>query len=161
MAKKELYRLGDVFKIPLADGVYGVGRILIVQSPCLFVGFYRIVLRKDESLDLAGLKISEYLLRILCGDLGFKKKEWEVIGNIPVEGIIELPFFWGKDAMTKGLYLRKYNPPEEMPLSMTGFEDYPSNEEEIAKEGAEPDGLFGWKAAEIRLKYDLEKAGLL
>lgn len=161
MAKKEQYCLGDIFKLPLGGGVFGIGRILIIQSPSLFVGFYKLALRNGDRLDVETLRDQEYLIKILCGDLGFTKREWESIGNIPLIENICLPLFWGREPLSNGLYLRKYNPPEASPLNMTGFKDRPTTEEEIKREGAQPDGLSGWKAAEAKLKYYLEKAGLL
>lgn len=161
MAKKTLYKSGDVFKLPLSEGLFGVGRILIVQSPSLFVGFYGLAMRNSENIDVETLRDKEYLIKILCGDLGFTKREWEIIGNIPIDENISLPLFWGREALSNELYLRKYNPPETSPLNMIGFKDKPTTEEEIKKVGAQPDGLSGWKAAEIKLKYYLEKAGVI
>jgi len=161
MAKKALYKPGDIFTLPLAENVNGVGRILIVQSPSLFVGFYKRIIRNSESVNVDSLVHEEYLLKILCGDLGFSKKEWKIVGNHPLDGNISLPLFWGREPLSNELYLRKYNPPENQPLNMTGFKDRPTTENEILKEGAQPDGLSGWKAAEIKLKYYLEKARIL
>jgi len=161
MAKKSLYTVGDVFKLPVGENIFGIGRILIVQSPVLFVGFFKRVVKNGEPTSIDNLRGQEYLIRIKCGDPGFKKKEWEIVGNLPLEEKIVVPPFWDRDPLTNELYLRRYSGSETDPLSIVGFKDRPTTEEEIKKEGAQPDGTFGWKAAEIRLKYELEKAGVL
>lgn len=161
MAKKILYKIGDIFKLPVAEGICGIGRILIVQSPVLFVGFYKVVIKNGDSVDVQKLISQEYLIKIKCGDVGFKKKEWEIVGNISLKNREILPLFWDRDALTKELYLRKYNPTEANPLNIVGFKDRPTTEEEIKKEGAQPDGTYGWEAAEIALKMYLEKAGVI
>ena len=47
MSKNINYQLGDIFKIPVAERFYGIGRILIIKSPALLVGFYKKVIRDD------------------------------------------------------------------------------------------------------------------
>jgi hypothetical protein len=161
VAKKPLYQEGDILRLPVVEGYFSVGRILIAESPCLLIGFYRFVMKKGDDLDNSGLRDQEYLVKMLCGDLGLRKKEWEILGNIALEKKETLPLFWGKEPLSKELYLRQYNPTETNRLSMTGFKDRPTTEEEINRLGAQPDGLAGWKAAEMRLKLYLDKAGLL
>jgi hypothetical protein len=47
----------------------------------------------------------------------------------------------------------EYNSTEKDPLGLgTGFVDKPTTEIEINEKKAQPDGLSGWKAAEIKLK---------
>lgn len=161
MSKKSRYKVGDIFTLPIGKDLFGIGRILIVQSPSLFVGFYKRIMREGEAISIDSLIHEEYLLKILCGDLGFIKNEWKIIGNLALSERVPLPLFWGREVITNSLYLRKYNPPEDRPLDMIGFRDRLTTEDEIEKEGAQPDGLSGWKAAEIKLKYYLEKAGIL
>jgi hypothetical protein len=160
MAKKVKYNLGDIFKLPITNDLFGFGRILIIQSPALFVGFYDLV--SPNIIDIDTLKENEPFLKIMCGDLGFKKNEWFIIGNIPLNEKIEVPFFWGKDALTDKLYIRKYKITQENPLGLgLGFEDKPTTEKEIKEKEAQPDGLNGWKAAEIVLKMELERKGII
>jgi hypothetical protein len=105
MSKDEIYKTGDVFKLPLdGKGTYGFGRILIKQSPVLLIGFYSVVSKKP--IDFVTLLNKEYIIKMICGDVGFKKNEWLILGNAPLERNEELPLFWGKDALTDNLYLR-------------------------------------------------------
>lgn len=158
MVKKSIYKLGDIFKIPLGDDVYGIGRILIIQSPAMFVGFYQQMIKTNDEIDINALNNQEYTLSIKCGDVGFKKKEWEVIGNIPLKNKVTLPFFWGDDPLTNQLYLREYITTDDDPLGLgSAFKDRSTTEKEIAEKQAAPDGLSGWKAAEIKLKMHLDK----
>jgi hypothetical protein len=118
MAKRISYQLGDVFKLPVTEGFYGVGRILIIQSPALLVGFYELVVKNGDAIDIGSLRGEEYLMRIKCGDPGLKKKEWEIIGNIPLEKKEPLPLFWDREPFTNQLYLREYNSTEDDPLGI-------------------------------------------
>ncbi|HWV16073.1 MAG TPA: hypothetical protein VN030_11650 [Cellvibrio sp.] len=55
--------------------------------------------------------------------------------------------------MTNELYIREYMTTENDPLGWGGkFNDRPTTLKEIAEKCAEPDGLSGWKAVEIKLK---------
>jgi hypothetical protein len=160
MAKKVKYNLGDIVKLPLKNDTYGFGRILLMKSPAIFVGFYDVI--SNDEIDISMLKNKKYILKIKCGDVGIKRNEWNIIGNIPIEEEFSLPYFWDKNGLTGELYIRRYKTTKDNPLAIgADFEDKPTTDEEIKEKKAQPDGAFGWKAAEAVLKHYLEKAGIL
>ncbi|HWV16074.1 MAG TPA: Imm26 family immunity protein [Cellvibrio sp.] len=95
MKKRSIYKLGDVFKIHLGEDIYGLGRILIVQSPGVLAGFYHQIVKNNDNVDIASLCDRQYLFRIQCGDVGLKQKKLEIVGNVPLENKVDLPLFWG------------------------------------------------------------------
>ena len=160
MVKKVKYNLGDIARIFLKDGIYGYGKILLKKSPAIFIGFYDMVSKVEINVDL--LKNKRFLLKIKCGDIGIKNGEWKIIGNIPIKEEIKLPYFWDKDGFTGKLYIRKYKMTKNNPLAIgADFEEKPTSEKEIREKKAQPDGAFGWKAAEALLKHYLEKEGII
>jgi hypothetical protein len=152
--KKLNYKVGDIVKVPLKEKEhFGYGHILTEESREIFVKFYRIVTEK-ENLEIETFKDLDWILKIYCSDLGITRfKTWKVIGNIPVEKNISLPMFWHKNPLTGKLYLR------EDPFDSTSQKE--TTEEEIKQIRAQPAISAGSEAAEIRLTYELKKAGLL
>lgn len=162
MAKKIACKLGDFFKIPVDDNVFCVGRILIIQSSALLVGFYDVLLNQDQQVDITQLIQKKYLIKLKCSYLGLREKEWSVIGNVPFEKKETLPLFWGTDLLTGSLYLREYVYSDDDPLGLGAkFKEWTATKEEIERLDAQPDGLSGSKAAEMKLKMYLQKTGIM
>ena len=89
-----------------------------------------------------------------------QKNEWEVLGKIPLEEKIPLTFFGGNDAFANELYLKEYVVTQDNPLGLGSvFKKRPATQNEIVKLNASSDGLFGWKAAEIKLSMKLKQNG--
>lgn len=158
MVPKITYNVGDFFKIPVGNDMFGIGRILIAQGNGILAGFYDLLLKSAQDIDIETVAEQKYLLKLKCGNVGLAKKEWVIIGNIPLEREETLPLFWGQDLLTDSLYLREYITNENDLLGDAArFRDRPATEVEIQKFEAQPDGAFGWKAAELKLGAELRK----
>lgn len=160
MRRKAWCKEGDFVSLPIRDGCYGFGRVLMVDAPNILVGFYEMVSDKDTT-DVSALARMQYILTLNTGDLGIKKKEWKVIGNIPLEEKVEIPLFWGTDLLTGQLYLRRYLADgNHSALSLARWDQVPATEAEILAKGAQPDGGHGHKAAATVLRKAIERRGL-
>jgi hypothetical protein len=145
LSRKGKYAIGDIFEIVLEpSGVKGYGRILKIHEPSIFVELYGI----SPQSEFVAEEIGQYkvLLKIWCTDNGFKKKEWKIIANVPVEGEVEMPDFWTKDALTGKLMI------------VRGEERFEATEEQ--KMRAQPYGIFGHEAVRLKLVHELKNAGL-
>ena len=145
MAGKIKYAIGDVFSLILDEkGLKGYGRIIKLDKPSVLIELYKIKPEKEYSLD--ELRDAAALLTIWSVDHGFKKNEWNVIGNIPLDGEIKEPDFWTTNAITKKIML------------IRGEEQIEITKDEI--ENAQPYGIFGQGAVRIKYVSELKKYGL-
>lgn len=151
--RKPDYQPGDLVRIKLeAPGTYGYGRILIADSPSIFIEFFRFV-GQGKTIP-PKFDDSDWLARIWCGDVGITKlKTWKVVGKLPMAQMFSMPLFWTKSPLDGKLYLRKD------PLDSTS--QVLTSQEEIDRIRAQPASLFGYKAAELYLGAQLRKDGLL
>ncbi|WP_349407793.1 Imm26 family immunity protein [Pseudalkalibacillus sp. SCS-8] len=143
--------VGDVFEIPIEINKIGYGRILIIDYPIIFCEFYNIIPSKKYTLN--ELKEKETILSIWCSNHGLRKGEWNVVGNIPIETEVILPYFWKKDAFNPNQILLV---PGE--YFMKEDEDAHSIVTTAEKRGdSQPYGVFGHDAVKIRYSHELEK----
>ncbi len=153
--RKQLnYRVGDIFRLPLkVKGLYGFGRILIENSPFIFVEFYGIASKTNPPLE--SFQQVNRVLQIFTGDMGFvRDKTWKVIGNEPLKSKVTLPPFWKKNNVTGKLYLRTGPIFAQSDLRETTMD-------EIKQLGAQPGGVYGHDAAVKRLVLELENHNIL
>jgi hypothetical protein len=150
MSQRFKNKVGDVFEFTLENSETGYGRILIVDYPILFCEFYKITPSRKYTIE--ELKSMDTILSIWCSNHGLSKGEWNVIGNIPLEGEVELPSFWKKDV---------FNPKKI--LLIPGEYFMKENEEAHAIEATEenkgdsqPYGVFGHDAVKIRYAHELK-----
>lgn len=147
MAKKANYFVGDIFIIELENGLKGFGRILKIDGPSVFIELYKMKpIVKMRSID----EIKKYLpiLSIWSTDLGLRKGIWLILGNNPVNGVVEMPLFYKRDAMNPDKY-----------IIVRGDEAIEVREDQIGD--AQPYGIFGNEAVRIRYTHELKQCGLL
>lgn len=147
MGKKTIYKVGDIFEMELKDGLKGLGRILKIDEPSIFIELYKMQpVSKIESVD----ELEKYspILSIWSTDIGLRKGLWNVLANIPVIGEVIMPDFWKRDALN----------PNKI-IIIKGNETF-----EIAKDqigNAQPYGIFGHEAVRLRYLHELKQYGLL
>lgn len=145
MAKKQKYSEGDIFSIPLDDdNIKGFGRIKKIENGLVFLELYK--LKPASELNLEKLQELEPVLQVWAIDRSLKNGKWNIVGNVPIEGPVEMPDFWTTDAFTGKIMLIK-----------------DGKEFEITKEqigNAQPSGIFGDEAVKIRYIHELKKFGL-
>lgn len=108
MARRVRYKIGDIFLVPLEGNLKGVGRVLKNNEATIFIELYHIKPIKDASeFDFGDALKQKPIMMTWCYDDALRKGEWEIIDNKPVEGEIEMPFFWQQDAGDKKYYIRK------------------------------------------------------
>lgn len=154
MAKKDKYKIGDVFLINLENGLYCVGRILKKDARTVFLEIYKTkpIKGKDE-LDFEKIKALIPWVKTWCYDRGLVNGEWKIIANVPVE-ISEMPFFWTQDGSNRKYYLVKGT--DECTGKFTGIE--------ISKEDTknyEPYGIDSISSLVYRYTNKLREEGLL
>jgi len=94
--KKQTYKDGDFFAIPLPEGKYAFGRLL--DSKEGIYGFFNIISNKIEPINK--LKQTPYMFIIPCADDGITSWRWKIIGNIKLaRGEYVEPKFWVRDAL--------------------------------------------------------------
>lgn len=108
MAKRIRFKIGDLFLVPLEDNLKGVGRVLIIDQATVFIELYCIKPISDicEFNYEEAIKEKPIVMH-WCYDDGLIKGEWQIIDNKPIEGEIEIPYFWTQDAGDKKYYIRK------------------------------------------------------
>ncbi|AEY66724.1 Imm26 family immunity protein [Clostridium sp. BNL1100] len=149
MAKRVKYRIGDVFSIPLDDGVKGYGRIIKVDKPLIFIELYN-EKRLEDLNNVEKLNNCEVILSIWCVDGGIKKGNWVIIGNIPIDSNYKMPNFWTKSDATGNILLYKASDTFD-----TLKDALIINEDEI--QDAQPYGLYGDSAVQIAYSRELAK----
>lgn len=108
MAKRIRFKLGDLFLVPLEDNLKGVGRVLKIDEATIFIELYGIKPIIDICEFNYGKATKEKpIIMTWCYDDALRKGEWEIIDNKPIEGEIEMPYFWQQDAGDKKYYIRK------------------------------------------------------
>lgn len=105
MKKQFKYSLGDVFEISLDDyGKKGYGRILIIEKPSIFIELYKLK-PTTQTLEMKEIKQLEPLFSVWSVDNAIKGGEWNIIGNMQVDGEVKIPDFWTKDVFTDKIVL--------------------------------------------------------
>jgi hypothetical protein len=126
MAKKVKYKVGDVFLIPLENGRYGVGRILINYMAVVFIEMYSITPINDVlEFDFKEALKEKPISKRWCYDTFLKKGIWTIIDNKPVEGDIDIPYFVSRNDENKP-YIKKGT---SEPLQTTGERIYIQEED--------------------------------
>lgn len=136
------YHEGDVFRVPLADGRFAYGRILLIEPPRpIFVELYPLVSDKDPSME--ELARSDWLLKIHCSDDGIATGSWKVVGHLPVRAPIVKPPFWDDNPFDGKFHLR------DDPVDASGQRE--TTLDEIARLRAQPAVLASRQSVEIVL----------
>lgn len=108
MARKVKYKIGDVFLVPLEENFYGVGRVLKNSKATIFVELYRMKpIQNADEYHFGNVSKEPPIIRHWCYDTGIREGTWKIIDYQPVEGEIDMPFFWKQDAGDKKYYIRK------------------------------------------------------
>lgn len=108
MGKRIRYSIGDVFLIDLENGFKGAGRVLKKDMATIFIELYKMKPIKDKSeFDFEAAIKEKPISMIWCYDDGLRSGEWEIIDNKPIEGEIEMPYFWTYDSGFKKYFLIK------------------------------------------------------
>lgn len=108
MGKRIRYNIGDIFLIELENGLKGAGRVLKKDQATIFIELYKMKPIKDKSeFDMEAALKEKPISMKWCYHDGLTKGEWEIIGNKPVEGKIDMPYFWTQDAFSRKFYLEK------------------------------------------------------
>src|SRR2546430_9116390 len=106
-------RLGDIVAVPLADGMYGYGRVL--SEPLM--AFYKLrtpnILASEEVLN-APVAFVIFVMNYAITD-GL----WRVIGNSKLESsLLVEPLFFKKDPISNKLSIYRDSTGEEVPASV-------------------------------------------
>jgi hypothetical protein len=108
MAKRIRYNIGDVFLIELENGLKGAGRVLKKDEATIFIELYKMKPINDKSEFNFEIASKEKPISMKwCYDDGLRSGEWEIIDNKPIEGEIDMPFFWSYDSGFKKYFLKK------------------------------------------------------
>ncbi|WP_168121768.1 immunity 26/phosphotriesterase HocA family protein [Paenibacillus sp. HB172176] len=108
MAKSIRYKIGDIFLVPLERDLNGVGRILSSSQATVLLELYRMKpVTKAEEFNFEEAIQEKALIMSWCYDDAHRKGGWKIIGNQPVKGEIEMPYFWTQDAGNLKYYIRK------------------------------------------------------
>lgn len=162
MAKRVKYEVGDVFSLPIGEDEktlgYGYGRILKKDKGILLIELYDIVTQERENM-LEKLNHADWVLRIWSSSLGIKLGTWNIIGRIPIDPGFTMPDFWQSSCLVEnkiflysGKNIETIHDLDHAPYRVI-------TEAEIGN--AQPKGLFGYIAAQIRYETQLKKRGLL
>lgn len=147
MVKKSSYIVGDIFEIELENGLKGLGKILKIDKPSIFIELYKMQpMVKEETID-ENEKYSP-ILSIWSTDLGLKKDIWRILRNEPIIEEVKMPDFWKRDALN-----------HDKIILIRGTETLQITEEQIGN--AQPYGIFGHEAVRIRYIYELKQKGIL
>lgn len=148
MQKKNIFIVGDVFEIEINDGITGYGRVLIIEDRTAFIELYKIDTEKDTFKAVANIVKLPVILSVWCTDTGFRKKIWNVIGNVCLTDEVVIPDFWKRDAINREKY-----------LIVRGEKTFEVTKDEIGD--AQPFGIFGHDAVRRRYAHELELKKLL
>lgn len=154
MAKKIKYKVGDVFVVPLENGI-GYGRILIENRPFIFCEFYYITPSKKYSIE--DLRDKKTVLSVWCANHGLNEGKWTVIGNIPIEDKLKVPYLLKVDLLNPK---KKYLVPADV-FMKDDEENYyiKATQDQIKNAKPQPYGLFGDVAAQERYTIELKNLG--
>lgn len=147
MGKKTKYIVGDVFKIELENGLKGLGRILKINEPSIFIELYKIKpVAKIEGFNKE--EVFSPILMVWSTNSGLRKGDWTILGNKPINGEVKMPDFYKQDAMNPNKY-----------FIIRGEEKLKVSKDQIGN--AQPFGIFGHEAVRLRYAYELKQCGLL
>lgn len=108
MTKRIPYKIGDIFLVPLEGNLKGVGRLLKNNQATIFIELYYIKPITDFSEFNYEDAIKKKPITLKwCYDDGLISGEWQIVDYKPVEGEIEMPYFWTQDAGNKKYYVSK------------------------------------------------------
>ena len=106
--KKIEYQLGDVFLVPLKNGLYGVGRIMRRDLATILVEMYRIKPIKDEGEYCYKEMIKQPSIMLSwMYNTPIKSGEWKIIDNRVVPEKIDMPYYSYRDCGDKKWYIKK------------------------------------------------------
>lgn len=152
MANRNL-NIGDIFSIKLEDhSKLGYGKIIKIDKPIVFIDLYKVDTNKGN-YTLEELQNANPLLSIWSTSNGFKKGEWNVVGNSSVNDDYEMPNFWMKSPSTGELILIPGGDVFEAPKNTIKI-----TEDQIGD--AQPYGVFGDIAVKNAYIAELVKYGL-
>jgi len=122
-------KVGDVVRIDLGNGCFGYGRVL----PKTLMAFYD--LQSHDPIPASEVVKSPVLFSVWA----IESKEWEVIGNLPLEEPLKIePKFFKQDFFTKEFFI--YDP----------VKDIPATRDECV--GLERAAVWDWRHTEDRLR---------
>ncbi len=148
MVKKSNYKLGDVFEIEIENGRKGIGRILKIDEPTVFIELFKVNPKTCFIYNFEEIVNSPVLLSIWTTDIGLKKKIWNIVSNIPIEGEVVMPEFWKRDAINRDKYfIIRGNNTVEITKGQIG--------------NAQPFGIFGHDAVRLKYIHELKLNGLI
>ena len=148
--KKLPYGEGDVFCVPLGDGMFSLGVIarMAKQGKVLLGYFFTTVFRQCPNVEtMPSLRAEEAARVIRFGDLGLLNGEWTVIGRLPE---------WQRDEWPMPAFIMR--PPLTNSASLTyNSDEDPNRISRIVKcdpnsEGYATDSVYGYGAVEILLR---------
>lgn len=147
--KRLRYREGDWFAIPLRDGSYARGVVTHLNKKGILLGYFFGPALKLMPTTAQGREMSpdKAVFVALCGDLGFVKERWRVVG--PIEPWSRerwrIPRFVRKDIVSGSVVLVTYDDElREVVTEMPPIEEFRSLK-------LPEDGVWGAGAVETRL----------
>jgi hypothetical protein len=91
MSIRRSYRIGDVYEIPIENGITGFGRITKLEKPSILIELYGAT--SKEQIEINDLVNTPPILTVWAVDHGIKQGKWVKISNIPVEPNYKIPDF--------------------------------------------------------------------
>lgn len=153
--KKQHYKEGDWFAVPLEEGGYALGLIARMKGTAIFGYFFGKWFADVPSLkDTHELRPSEAIARLIFGDLALKNREWIVLGPLPDWDRTKwpMPDFKHNDTFSGNWYIRKYD--ENFPNRAFHTEQRVSA---VEVANLPDDGTFGAAAIVIRISRLLQR----
>lgn len=106
--KKIKYQLGDIFLIPLENGLNGVGRVLRKNKDTILIEMYHMKPIKDESeYCYEEITKNKPLIISWTYDDGVIYGMWKIIDHKPVPDKIDMPYFVYDDCGDGKWYIKK------------------------------------------------------
>lgn len=146
--RKQHYKEGDWFAVPLEGGGHALGLIARMRGSGIFGYFFGRRYSKLPTLaDAASLTPSDAIQRLIFGDLDLLEGRWAVLGSLPDwdRQAWSMPSFVHKDVLSGRLYIRTY---DENSLRLLS-ERHAAVDEDAAS--LPEDGSFGAGAVTNRL----------
>jgi hypothetical protein len=147
--RKQHYREGDWFAVPLEESGYALGLIARMKKSGIFGYFFsRRYAEVPTLVDAARLRSADAIERLIFGDLDLLNRAWPVLGALPAWDRQQwpMPSFVHRDVVSGCPYIRTRD--QE---SLNLLSERRAREEETV--GLPEDGSFGAGAVVIRISH--------
>jgi Immunity protein 26 len=139
MARKKIRpKVGDVFRVPLDEGMHAYGHVL----SSVLHGYYAI--RTDKAVALNDIVQSPVAFRVKALNDRIEKGEWPIVGNIAPPAAMNAPLRLALENAPDFFLLYEWTP-------QTGGHDWPVSADEV--KGLEEDGI--WDSYDVPRRLEM------